>query len=77
MLGSMFSSGKKSCGNSGGRNPVELNALGRWFKRHGWKGELLKGVIMLAVVLALWFTGTWLLFLIICGVVWFVRALFS
>lgn len=57
--------------------PVELNALGKWFKRQGWKGELLKGIIILALVFIVFYTGTWFVFLIICGLVWFVRALLS
>ena len=57
--------------------PVKLNAVGRWFKRMGWKGELLEGLIILAVVLILYYTGTIFVFLMICAFVWFVVALLS
>ena len=54
----------------------ELNALGKWFERQGWKGELLKFVLTLSVLAILWFTHTWLVFLMLCGIVWFVKTLF-
>ena len=68
---------RRNGGRSFCNEQVELNALGKWFKRQGWKGELLQGIIIIALVLILWFTGTWFLFLIICGLVWFVKALLS
>ncbi len=51
--------------------------FGRWFEKKGCLGYLLFGAILLTLVLILYYTGTIFVFLMICGLVWFVRALFS
>lgn len=68
MLGSMTS------GNDD--DPEKLNAIGRWFKRMGWKGELVKFILTLSILAILLFTHTLLAFLILCGIVWFIKTLF-
>ena len=57
MLGSMMS------GND--YDPEKLNAIGRWFKRMGWKGELLKGVLTIAALIVIWECGLIIPFVIV------------
>ena len=56
--------------------PTNLQKFVEWFNGLGWKGELLKFVLTIAVLAILWFTHTWLAFLMLCGIVWFIKTVF-